>query len=130
MKDLLNCPNCGAPIQNDVCPYCGSVFLDWAAFDISKPTFVKVRDHQGRFLLMKVKTPHVKIDINQDVEEFYADNRKCVQVTASPNITLNAEFVAEPFTYQGKTINYAIVDPSKVTDPGSVADFYKEFKND
>lgn len=130
MNGLLNCPNCGAPIQNDICPYCGSVFLDWAAFDISRPTFVKVRDSQGRFLLMKVKTPHVRIDINQDVAEFYADNRKYVQVTASPNITLNADFVVEPFTYQGTMINYAIVDPSKVQDDQFVADFYKEIKND
>lgn len=130
MNGLLNCPNCGAPIQNDICPYCGSVFLDWAAFDISRPTFVKVRDSQGRFLLMKVKTPHVRIDINQDVEEFYADNRKYFQVTASPNITLNADFVAEPFTYQGTMISYAIIDPSKVQDNQFVADFYKEIKND
>lgn len=75
MNGLLNCPNCGAPIKNDICPYCGSVFLDWAAFDISRPTFVKIRDNQGRFLLMKVKTPHARIDINHDTAEFYADNR-------------------------------------------------------
>ena len=125
MNGLLNCPNCGAPIQNDICPYCGSVFLDF-----SRPTFVKVRDRQGRFLLMKVKTPHVRIDINQDTAEFYADNRKYIQVTGSPNVTLNADFVVEPFTYQGTMIDYAIVDPSKVTDPGFVADFYKEIKND
>ena len=23
---LLNCPNCGAPITSEQCPYCGSVF--------------------------------------------------------------------------------------------------------
>ena len=24
MKDLLNCPNCGAPLSDDFCSYCGS----------------------------------------------------------------------------------------------------------
>lgn len=26
MKDLLNCPNCGAPINGSKCEYCGTVF--------------------------------------------------------------------------------------------------------
>lgn len=26
MKDLLNCPNCGAPIKGSKCEYCGTVF--------------------------------------------------------------------------------------------------------
>lgn len=30
-KSELNCPNCGAPITGEYCPYCGSVFYDWAA---------------------------------------------------------------------------------------------------
>lgn len=26
IRDKFNCPNCGAPISNTECPYCGSVF--------------------------------------------------------------------------------------------------------
>ena len=28
MKDLLNCPNCGAPISGSKCEYCGTMFSD------------------------------------------------------------------------------------------------------
>ena len=128
MKDLLNCPNCGAPIQNDICPYCGSVFLDWAAFDVSSPTFVKIRDRQGRFILMKVKTPSVQINMNSNPEVFYADNKLVHQTTLQPDITLTADFVVEPFTYQMTTVSYVIIDPKKVTDHEFVKDFYKEIK--
>jgi hypothetical protein len=25
---VTNCPNCGAPITNDICAYCGTVFIN------------------------------------------------------------------------------------------------------
>lgn len=25
---MTNCPNCGAPITNDICAYCGTVFIN------------------------------------------------------------------------------------------------------
>ena len=28
-KGRTNCPNCGAVIENKVCPYCGTNFIDW-----------------------------------------------------------------------------------------------------
>ena len=28
MKDLLNCPNCGAPISGSKCEYCGTIFSE------------------------------------------------------------------------------------------------------
>ena len=43
MKDLLNCPNCGAPVTAEKCPYCGSVFLDFAAIQVGAPSYVKFK---------------------------------------------------------------------------------------
>ena len=43
MTDLHNCPNCGAPIQADVCPYCGTVFYDFASIDMDAPCYVKLK---------------------------------------------------------------------------------------
>ena len=43
MKNLLNCPNCGAPVTAEKCPYCGSVFLDFAAIQVGAPSFVKFK---------------------------------------------------------------------------------------
>ena len=43
MKKLLNCPNCGAPVEAEKCAYCGTVFLDFAAIQIGAPTYVKFK---------------------------------------------------------------------------------------
>lgn len=38
-----NCPNCGAPIRGDECPYCGTAFT-------RKYDGVDIYDTQGRYL--------------------------------------------------------------------------------
>lgn len=43
MRELLNCPNCGAPITAEKCAYCGSVFLDFAAIQVGAPSYVKFK---------------------------------------------------------------------------------------
>lgn len=35
MKDLLNCPNCGAPIKGSKCEYCGTIFSEKYDDDLS-----------------------------------------------------------------------------------------------
>ena len=42
MRDKLNCPNCGAPITGVECPYCGSVFYDFATLDSTRPTYIRM----------------------------------------------------------------------------------------
>ena len=39
-----SCPHCGAPIISDHCEYCGAVFYDFTAIDISnrRPTYIKL----------------------------------------------------------------------------------------
>lgn len=36
----MNCPNCGAPITETKCPYCGTVFYDFTAIDNERPTYI------------------------------------------------------------------------------------------
>lgn len=43
MRDQLNCPNCGAPITSEQCPYCGTLFYDFSAIEIGKPCFLKIK---------------------------------------------------------------------------------------
>lgn len=42
MKEL-NCPNCGAPITDVTCPYCGTVFYDFATIRDDKPTYIRIK---------------------------------------------------------------------------------------
>ena len=98
MRDVLNCPNCGAPIQSDICPYCGSVFLDWSTFDLNRPTFVKVRDFRnGHVKLLKLGTASVEEEISMEHEYLYADNVRHA-IRTRPDYIIRAEFNCYPFT--------------------------------
>lgn len=118
MKDLLNCPNCAAPIQNDVCPYCGSVFLDWACFDVNKPTFVKIRNHFGHIVLMKLSPVSISERMDMEPTSLYADNRIYQKVFAPQTITIEAEFEAVPFRHAltDKTVLSIDIDPEKADE--------------
>ena len=116
MRDLLNCPNCAAPIYSDICPYCGSVFLDWAAFDTSKPTFVKVKDRlTGHYRLLKLGTVSASINISDNPIHLYADNEVYCSVQSNPDITIEAEFQCYPFkeALTGNVVNCIDIDPDK-----------------
>ena len=58
-----NCPNCGAPIESEQCPYCGSVFVDFACLDADKPFYIKVK-HDGQITISRVRlasiTKHIE----------------------------------------------------------------------
>lgn len=115
MKYLLNCPNCAAPIKSDICPYCGSVFLDWASFDIERPTFVRVRHPKtGHFRIMKLATVSANTAIEPQV--LYSDDRiECI--VSSPDIRINAEFLCVPFNepISGQAVMAIDIDPNVVS---------------
>lgn len=76
MKELLNCPNCGAPIEDTKCPYCGSVFIDFASMDMDKPFYLKIKCN-GKVMTCKAIINHAELSISWDNEEIYlhADDR-------------------------------------------------------
>lgn len=76
MKELLNCPNCGAPIEDTKCPYCGSVFIDFASMDTDKPFYLKIK-HDGKVMTCKARIDHAELSTSWNNNEFYlcADDR-------------------------------------------------------
>ena len=38
-----NCPNCGAPITDYKCPYCGTIMYDFANVDTEEPCYLRIR---------------------------------------------------------------------------------------
>lgn len=38
-----NCPNCGAPIESTKCPYCGTVFYDFATLSADEPVYIRLK---------------------------------------------------------------------------------------
>lgn len=57
-----NCPNCGAPIETEKCPYCGTMFLDFAAMDADQPFYMKVKQG-GKIYILKVKMSSMELRI-------------------------------------------------------------------
>ena len=53
MKEL-NCPNCGAPIADVTCPYCGTVFYDFATIRDDKPTYIRI-NFNDNYLVCRAK---------------------------------------------------------------------------
>ena len=63
-----NCPNCGAPIETETCPYCGTMFLDFAAMDADQPFYMKVKQH-GEIYILKVKM--TSMDLKTECNDVY-----------------------------------------------------------
>ena len=55
-----NCPNCGAPIETEKYPYCGTIFLDFAAMDADHPFYMKVKK-DGKIYILKVKMSSMEL---------------------------------------------------------------------
>lgn len=59
-KGKTNCPNCGAPISSEKCPYCGTVFYDFSCIDFMEPTYIKIK-HNGEIIMCKAIARHAGI---------------------------------------------------------------------
>jgi hypothetical protein len=60
MKERYNCPNCGAPIESTRCPYCGTVFYDFATVNVGEPTYIRLKA-SDRILTFKAFVGEVQI---------------------------------------------------------------------
>ena len=65
MRGKLNCPNCGAPITDTTCPFCGSVFYDFATFDDRKPTYIRM-NWNGQIITAKAVMQAASISMEPD----------------------------------------------------------------
>ena len=66
-----NCPNCGALIETEKCPYCGTMFLDFAAMDADQPFYMKIKqDGQIYILKAKMTSTELKTEYNDVYDVF------------------------------------------------------------
>ena len=80
-----NCPNCGAPIESEQCPYCGSVFIDFACLDADKPFYIKVK-HAGQIFISKVRL--ASISTHTDYSCLCADNSPIITMVSCGEIEI------------------------------------------
>ena len=100
---MYNCPNCGAPINADVCPYCGTAFLDWSAIDISKPNWIKLKI-DGRIVIIKALINTFNIDYGYDRLEpcIFADDQRYHPIKPMNELDIDISLSAMPFKINDK----------------------------
>lgn len=71
-----SCPHCGAPITGDKCEYCGAVFYDFSAIDISneKPTYLKLKLPDGTYFIARAFVETFTMSTDYDTGCLYADS--------------------------------------------------------
>lgn len=94
MKEITNCPNCGAPIESHKCLYCGTIFYDFSEFEIGQPSYIRMKIN-GTLNVFRALLKFV--DVTQDANEIiYADNTvfKIVNPTTT-NLTMEFELLPD-----------------------------------
>lgn len=113
MKEF-NCPNCGAPITTDVCKYCGTVFLDFAAIQANKPSYIKFKvDNDGvsYICLMKLTVDNLEFKISSDtVDAMDYKNRLLAMVN---NRTLEVNLHGYATSNEGEPLMTVVRDENK-----------------
>ena len=70
MQEKLNCPNCGAPIENEICPYCGTILYDFANVEIGKSSYLRLK-LCDKLSVFKAIAENVQIESIYDSSSFY-----------------------------------------------------------
>ena len=86
-----NCPNCGAPIETEKCPYCGTMFLDFAAMDADQPFYMKVKK-DGKIYILKVKMSSMELRIEpNDIYDTFGS--RLLALTSTSSLTLDFDIL-------------------------------------
>lgn len=121
-----NCPNCGAPISSDICPYCGTAFLDWSCLELHKDNWIKIKI-DGKVCLIKANFSYLGVEFGSDPQTLYSDNNPYI-IAKNPTLDLHLDLSARPFKVPGHKDSLMIeVDPS-VADLRQVSDILKGVK--
>ncbi len=93
MKEKLNCPNCGAPITNGVCEYCGTQFYDFANIDIGKPCYLRIKFNDR---IVTVKAITKKCEVEQHYNPICCSFDRPTYLSTLPKAEMTLDFILLP----------------------------------
>lgn len=83
-----NCPNCGAPISNTECPYCGTVFYDFTSISDEDPSYIILNVNKQAVVFRGIMR---SVNIEYSPNTLYSDNMIIIRdFSADINIGLSA----------------------------------------
>ena len=122
----FNCPNCGAPITSDICPYCGTTFLDWSCIDERKANYIKVKIN-GKIQLIKARMIGLSFDYNTVENTLWCDDQKYYSF-CKPELNLHMDLLAEEFAIPGHGKSLMLQIDPEVADLHQVSDILRGVK--
>lgn len=100
MIDLTNCPNCGAPIQDYICSYCGTVFPSNINAFHGRKAIVIATDDENRLLLLGINIR--SIEESHEYATFYSGN------VLNSVVDTETEVSIEGYLYDDKALMHNI----------------------
>lgn len=84
---MTNCPNCGAPIQGDICEYCGTVFnkpsgnaaIAEEASRLLENGLITANEARSRMGLKRIPIWEEYIKVKREMQQTYDDLIKDIQ---------------------------------------------------
>lgn len=88
MEQIKNCPNCGAPIESHKCPYCGTVFYDFADFEVGKTAYIRLNINGNLNVFRALLTD---FEVVQDTDNYimYYDNTPVAYKNSETRLNMN-----------------------------------------
>ena len=71
--DSCNCPNCGSPINDAICSYCGTIIYDFANLDADNVSYIRLK-FNDRLFVFKARLTNVNAEISNDAPVLYFVN--------------------------------------------------------
>ena len=90
MNEVLNCPNCGAPITGEKCEYCGTVIYDFSVIDMNKPSYIKMRFNDRLFIFCAILKNATMTTENFN-ERYLCDDQPIFSIPRT-SMSISAEF--------------------------------------
>lgn len=92
MRDKLNCPNCGAPLDGEKCFYCGTTFYDFASLEIGTPCYIRLRFGDMK-MTFKAVPDIASVNITNNYYDVCdASGTKLHQLDAGQDLNLDVHF--------------------------------------
>lgn len=94
-REMLNCPNCGAPITAEKCQYCGAVFYDFSSIDTDTVNYIKIK-HNGRVFICRALLLQQAVTVNPRYADYFMDDRPYFAVQLEPSMEMTLHFQIIP----------------------------------
>ena len=95
MRKELNCPNCGAPITDIQCAYCGTMFYDFATMEVGKAQAVRFK-YGDNHLVFNAVVDEYEVSMKSQEDVFYCDNTKYYYMPQPNDFEINLKLRTIP----------------------------------